>query len=70
MHDALEQLQCFFGISMVSRCNGVFRHGNGGKAFRKDITAFTQRSSVFHHFKIHASVGIETMSLDKVDTAF
>ena len=70
MTHPLEQIKCFLCIFLVAGSQCIFRHGNGGKAFRKDISSFPERSAVGHDFEIHSSIRIEAVVFNEIQCQF
>ncbi|CDD52496.1 uncharacterized protein BN800_00771 [Bacteroides sp. CAG:875] len=70
MTHPLEQVECFLCIFLVAGSQCIFRHGDGGEAFRKHISSFPEWGTVGHDFEIHSSVRIETVIFNEIQRQF
>ena len=64
-----KQLERLLGISFIACSERIFRHGNDGKRLAKHIATLAQRGALGCYREEHVAIGIEAMTLYKVDCA-
>ena len=65
--NVVENLHCFLGVTLVTRRQGVFRHGDGCESLGKHVATLAQRTAVGCHGKIHVAVVVEAIFLDEIE---